>query len=379
MDFSLNEEQTLLKDSVTRYLESNYDFAERRRIAGTASGFSTEHWQQFAEFGWLTVPIAESVGGYGGRIEDTALMMEAFGRALVLEPFRDTILLAGQLIARSGNAAAVESVLPAIMAGEHQGALAAHERHGRQNLCHVETRVERRGEQWLLNGSKALVSNGAAADSLVVTAREAGATRDASGISLLLVPGDLPGVNRQAVPMMDGSRAAQITFDNVTLSADAVLGAPGCGWALLEPVIQEARIASCSEALGIIEILGEKTVEYARTRSQFGTPIGSFQALQHRMVDMFIAAQQSRSMLYRAICEYQQDEDSAPATLAAMKSFIGRRGREVGAEAIQLHGGMGMTDELDIGHYAKRLMMLHQLFGDSDAARAEFCARSYAA
>jgi alkylation response protein AidB-like acyl-CoA dehydrogenase len=181
------------------------------------------------------------------------------------------------------------------------------------------------------------------------------------------------------VPMMDGSRAAQITFDNVTLSADAVLGAPGCGWALLEPVLQEARIASCAEALGIIEILGEKTVEYARTRSQFGTPIGSFQALQHRMVDMFIAAQQSRSMLYRAICEYQQDEDSAPATLAAMKSFIGRRGREVGAEAIQLHGGMGMTDELDIGHYAKRLMMLHQLFGDSDAARAEFCARSYAA
>ncbi len=375
MDFSLNEAQTLLRDSVNKYLGNDYGFAQRRASAASDRGYSAEQWARFAEFGWLAVPFAEQAGGYGGRIEDCAVLGECFGRALVLEPYLATVMLTGRLLERGG----AHALLGTLMDGSRQGALAALERHSRQNFTALETTATRRAGGYVLSGSKALVLNGASADVLVVSARSAGAALDRNGISLFIVDGSAAGLERTAVPMMDGSRAANLVLNDVQLEADACLGEPGQGWALLEPVLQEARIATCAEALGIIDTLREKTVEYSRTRSQFGTPLGSFQALQHRMVDMLIAAEQSRSILYRAICEYQQGEDSARATIAAMKSCFARYGRLVGEEAIQIHGGMGMTDELDIGHYVKRLMVLNQLFGDADSTLREFCAASYAA
>ncbi len=375
MDFSLSEEQALLKDSVSKYINNDYDFEQRRELAATADGFSTQHWSSFAELGWLTIPFSEDVGGFGGNVEDTAVLMEEFGKGLVLEPFLATVLLAGQVIARSGTG---DDRLADIMAGTHQSALAVQERQSRQNFQDVLTTATADAGGYTLNGSKVLVLNGGAAESLVVSARKSGGQFDRAGISLFLVDAGATGVTKTPIPMMDGGRAANIQLTNVAVAASALLGPVDDGWSLLEPIIQEASIAVGAEAVGVMDVLYRKTVEYSQNRQQFGVPIGSFQALQHRMVDMFMAAEQSRSMLYRAICEYQQDDSDAGATIAAMKSVIGRHGRHIGQEAIQIHGGMGMTDELDIGHYVKRGMVLNQLFGDANDSLHRFCTTAYA-
>ena len=379
MDFSLNEEQTLLRDSVAKYLANDYAFEQRRAVSDLEHGFSPDHWANFAELGWLTIPIAEAAGGYGGKVEDTAVLLEEFGKHLVLEPYLANVLLAGQLIARSGNSAAIANVLSPLLEGTHQSTLAACERQSRQNYCDVLTTASEADGGYVLNGSKVLVANGGAAASLVVTARSGGSQFDRNGISLFVVEADAEGVMRNTVRMMDGTCAADITLNNVAVSSDALLGQSGEAYALLDPVLQEARIAVAAMMLGIMDELFSKTLEYTKTREQFGTPISSFQALQHRMVDMFMGAAQSRSMLYRAICEYQQGDSTAPATVAAMKSLIGKSARQIGSEAIQMHGGMGMTDELDIGHYVKSAMMLNQWFGDSDTSLREFCDLTYRA
>jgi alkylation response protein AidB-like acyl-CoA dehydrogenase len=379
MDFSLSEEQTILKDSVSKYVDNDYGFDQRQKLCATEEGFSREHWAAFAELGWLTVPFAEDVGGFGGQIEDTAVLMEEFGKGLVLEPYLANVLLAGQLIARSGNGDAIDNQLASIMSGSHQTAMAAQERQGRQDFQDVLATAKANDDSYVLNGTKVLVLNGGAAETLVVTARTSGGQFDRAGISLFLVDAAQAGVAKTVIPMMDGSRVANIHLNDVTVPASTLLGESDQAWSLLEPVIQEARIAVCAEALGIIDALYRKTVEYSQTRKQFGVPIGSFQALQHRMVDMFMLAEQSRSIVYRAMCEYQQGDSSAAATIAAMKSVVGKHGRHIGAEAIQIHGGMGITDELDIGHYVKRLLMLNQLFGDVDDSLREFCTLAYGA
>lgn len=377
MDFSLTEEQALLKDSVSKYIKNEYHFDQRQILSATAEGFSRDHWSSFAELGWLTIPFAEDIGGYGGKIEDTAVLMEEFGKGLVLEPYLANILLAGQLLARGGKGDDATTSVASIMNGSRQSALAVFERQGRQNLADVLTTAKSNSDSYTLNGTKVLVLNGGAAQTLVVTARTSGGQFDGTGISLFLVDASQPGVAKTIIPMMDGSRVAHIRLSDVTVPAGALLGEFDRAWSLLEPVILEARIAICAEAVGIMDTLYRKTVQYTKTRKQFGVAIGSFQALQHRMVDMFMAAEQSRSILYRAICEYQQGDSSAAATIAAMKAVIGKHGRYIAEEAIQLHGGMGMTDELDIGHYVKRAMMLNQLFGDADDSLREFCITTY--
>lgn len=378
MDFSLSEEQVVLRDSIARYLGNDYPFDAQRAATPGDPGYGRDHWRAFAELGWLTIPFAEDVGGYGGRIEDVAVLMEQFGRGLVREPYTSTVLLTGQLIARSGHHDAVGNILPAIMDGTHQGALAAAERQSGQDLYDVATTATREGDGFRLDGHKVMVANGAAADTLVVTARTGGARSEKSGVSLFMLDGHAAGLTRTSIPMMDGTRSANITLNGVIVSSDALLGVADHADDLLDPVVREARIALCAEALGVMDALFDKTVEYTKTREQFGLPIGSFQALQHRMVDMFMAREQARSIVYRAICECQQGEASAGATVAAMKSLVGRHGRHIGAEAIQLHGGMGMTDELDIGHYVKRGMMLNLQLGDIDASLREFCDIAYA-
>lgn len=377
MDFSLNEDQVLLRDSITKYIVNDYPFAERQRIAREAQGLSPRHWSAFAEFGWLTIPFAEDVGGFGGSIEDTAILMEAFGTGLVLEPYLANVLFAGQLIARSGSGSAVEHQLVPMMAGQRQLALAALERQARQNFADVLTSATANAGGYLLNGTKVLVLNGMAADTLVVSARTAGAQLDHGGISLYAVDATASGIRKTPVTLMDGTQAANIEFTNVQTQAGSLLGEVDAGWSLLEPVVQEARIAIGAQSLGIMDELFRKTLEYVKTRKQFGVAIGSFQALQHRLVDMFMASQQARSAVYRAICEFQQNDSSAGSTIAAMKVLVGRYGEQIGAEAIQMHGGMGMTDELDIGHYVKSGMMLNQWLGSSDECLEEFATLAY--
>jgi alkylation response protein AidB-like acyl-CoA dehydrogenase len=375
MDFALTEEQSLLKDSISKYLANDYDFRAGQGIAASELGFSAEHWASFAELGWLSVPFDEAIGGFGGAVEDTAVVLEEFGKGLVVEPYLSTVLLAGQLLARSGRADLVRSIID----GSLHCALAGLERQSRQNFHDVATTATAVADGFSLDGTKVLVMNGNAAQKLIVTARTLGNQFDKSGITLFVVDADATGITKTAIRSMDGSRLANIVFRDVVVPSSAMLGELNLAAELLSPVILEARIAVCAEAVGIIDLLCRKTVEYSQTRTQFGVAIGSFQALQHRMVDMLMAAQQSRSILYRAICEYQQGDTSAPATIAAMKALIGKHGRYVGEEALQLHGGMGMTDELDIGHYVKRLMVLNHLFGDADASLREFCRASYEA
>ena len=375
MDFSLSEEQSLLKNSISKYIANDYSFHDRQIIAQSEAGYSPTHWAQFADLGWLSVPFAEDVGGYGGRIEDTAILFEEFGKGLILEPFMSTVLLAGKLLARAGR----DEIVRSIIDGTTQCSLAGLERQSRQNFRDIATTARTGDGGFVLDGTKTLVINGGSAETFIVSTRSAGDRCDRDGISLFLVDANALGVTKTTIPTMDGGRVTNISFDNVSVAKDALLGDLDKGWEPLDNVIQEARIAASAEAVGIIDTLCTKTVEYAKTRTQFGAAIGSFQALQHRMVDMLMAAQQSRSILYRAICEYQQGEDSAIATIAAMKALIGKSGRYVGEEAIQLHGGMGITDELDIGHYVKRLMVLNQLFGDVDSSVREFSDRMYAA
>ena len=375
MDFSLSEEQTLLKDSIDRYLTNDYDFSERCNIADGDADVSTRHWSSFAELGWLSVPFAETLGGYGGKLEDAALVFEALGRGLCLEPYLASVMLAGQLLANDQRAKEVEKIID----GSLHGALAALERHSRQDFYNIATTAAAVGDNFVLNGQKSLVLNGAVADVLIVTARTSGLQNEREGASLFMVDSSSTGITRSVVPMMDGSKPAMIEFDDVTVSADNLLGSLNRAADLLDPVLLQTRVVIGAEMLGIMETLCNKTVEYSKTRTQFDVTIGSFQALQHRMVDMLMAVEQSRSMVYRAICECQQDDPQAAATVAGMKALVGRHARYIGEEAIQLHGGMGMTDELDIGHYVKRLMMLNHLFGDADSCLREFCQQRYAA
>lgn len=377
MNFDFSEEQTMLRDSVARYVQDSYSFETRCKIAGSEAGMSREHWQTFAELGWLSVPFAEEHGGFGGNNVDTMVVMEELGKGLVLEPYLATVLLFGGLLQRSGNTGLQAEYIPRIIEGQCLGAFAYLERQSRYALSDVKTRAGADGDSYVLNGEKVVVFNGANAETLVVTARTGGEQAAEDGISLFLLPAGAPGVNVTSYPMMDGQRVANIVFDNVRVPASHLLGAEGQAMALVTPVVQEALVALSAEALGIMGQLNAKTLEYTRTRKQFGVPISSFQALQHRMVDTFMAYEQCKSLLYRAVCELEEGADSAAATVHALKAMVDRAGKLIFGEAIQLHGGMGITDELDIGHYAKRLMMINTTFGNGDYHQAAFDALRY--
>lgn len=374
MNFEFTEEQSMLRDSVARYVQDSYDFDTRRAIADSEEGFSREHWQTFAELGWLSVPFAEEHGGFGGGPVDTMLLMEELGKGLVLEPFLATVLLFGGLLQRSGNAAVAADYLPRVIEGNCLGAFAYLERQSRFELSDVLTRAESDGDGdgYRLSGEKVVVFNGASADALIVSARTAGEQSDREGISLFLLPADSEGVSVTPFKQMDGQTVANITLDNVRVDAGQMLGEAGAAMDLIEPTVEAATVALAAEALGIMAQLNAKTLEYTKTRKQFGVAIGSFQALQHRMVDTFMAYEQTKSLLYRAVCELEEGAESATATVHALKVMVDRAGKLIYGEAIQLHGGMGLTDELDIGHYAKRLMMINATFGNGDFHQAAF-------
>ncbi|MEM7762821.1 MAG: acyl-CoA dehydrogenase family protein [Pseudomonadota bacterium] len=367
MDFSINEDQAMLQDSVAKFIANDYDFDSRQASAATDVGFSRERWTEFAELGWTAVPFAEEDGGLDGGPVELMLMMEQFGKGLVVEPFLPCIILAGGVLKRLATSQQKAQWLAPLIDGSKLGALAYAEPQSRFDLANVATTATRDGDDFVLNGHKAVVLNGGNADTLIVVARTSGDVTDEHGISLFAIDADSDGIRRKAYPTVDARQAAEVYFDNVRVSAEQLLGDVDDGLPTLKAVITDGIIAIAAEAVGIMQTLNGKTLEYTKSRVQFGAPIASFQALQHRMVDMFVMYEQTRSLLLHAVM--MQDEDNAEAAaraVAALKIQIGTEARKLGEEAVQLHGGMGFTWELDVAHYFKRLTMIDTLFGNAD-------------
>jgi pimeloyl-CoA dehydrogenase small subunit len=367
MDFDLSEEQRLLKESVEGLLKSSYDFDSRKKYAKEKDGWSRDIWGKFAEQGLLGLPFSEEDGGFGAGAVETMIVMEALGHSLVLEPYLPTVIIAGGFLRRAGSAAQKAAHLPGIIDGSKTFAFAQLEKNSRWDLGDVTTTAKKKGDGWIIDGEKFVVLNGEAADTLVVTARTAGSQRDRSGVGVFLVPADAKGVSRKGYPTQDGQRAADITFTGVEVGADAAIGDSANALPLIEQVVDDARSALCAEAVGAMDESLTTTVEYIKTRKQFGVPIGSFQVLQHRAADMFVAAEQARSMAMFATMAADFDDARERANaIAAAKVQIGKSAKFVGQQSIQLHGGIGMTMEAKIGHYFKRLTMIEQTFGDTD-------------
>jgi pimeloyl-CoA dehydrogenase small subunit len=367
MDFELSDEQRLLRESVERLMAEHYDFAARQRFCAEPGGFSDAVWRRYAELGLLALPFAENDGGIGGGPVETMIVMEAFGRALALEPYLATVVLGGGFLRLGGSAAMRTSLIPAIAGGELRLAFAHAERQARYDLADVATAARQDRAGFVLDGAKSLVLHGDAADKLVVSARLAGAQRDRGGIGLFLVDAAQDGVTRRGYPTVDGLRAAEVTLSGVRVAGDAVIGAAGDGFALIERVVDTAIAALAAEAVGAMAAMHALTVDYLRTRKQFGVPIGNFQVLQHRAADMLVALEEARSLaMLAAMTADETDAIERRKAMAAAKVQIGRSGRIVGQGAIQLHGGMGMTMEASVGHYFKRVTMIDTLFGDAD-------------
>jgi pimeloyl-CoA dehydrogenase small subunit len=370
VDFDLSEEQRLLKESVERLIADRYSFEQRKKYLAEPDGWSREAWTQYAELGLLGLPFAEQHGGFGGGAVETMIVMEAFGRGLILEPYFATVVLGGGLIRRSGTQSQQAELLPRIAEGQLKLAFAHLERQSRWNLSEVATTARRNGSDWVLDGQKGVVLHGDCADRLLVTARASGGRADRDGVGLFLIDATAHGVYRRGYPTQDGLRAAEIRFDGARGAVP--LGEPGQVMGAIEQVIDEAIAALAGEAVGVMAAMQEITLDYLKTRQQFGRPIGQFQALQHRAVDLLTAVEQASSMaLFATMMAGDSDPIARRRAISAAKVQIGRSGRQVGQEAIQLHGGIGMTMEYKVGHYFKRMTMIDQMFGDADQHLAE--------
>jgi pimeloyl-CoA dehydrogenase small subunit len=364
MDFGLSDEQKLLQDSITRLLADCYGFEARKRYA--QEGFSRAMWTQYAALGLLALPFDEKYGGIGGSAVDTMLVMEAFGRALVIEPYLATVVLSGSLLRLGGSDKQRDAYLPKIAAGELTMAFAHSEPQARYTLSDVRTTARKDGDSYILDGAKTLVLHGDSAGTFIVSARINGSQRDTSGLALFIVDADAGGLTRRGYATNDGQRAAELTLANVRVPAGAALGTPGDAYPLIEKVIDIAIAAQCAEAVGAMSVMHEMTVDYLRTRKQFGVPIGSFQVLQHRAAEMLIALEQARSMaMLAAITAEDEDAAARRRAISAAKVQICNSGRLVGQQATQLHGGIGMTMEYAVGHYFKRVTTIAATFGDA--------------
>jgi len=380
MDFQYTEEQQLLADSVARLIDKRYDFESRQRIVASPSGHSAEAWSELAGLGLLSLPFAEADGGYGGGAVDLISTMESIGAGLVVEPLLSTLAPAGRLVARLGSDAQRAALLPSVIDGTLKLAFAHGERDARYALSRVGTRATRAGDGWVLDGEKAIVLHAPLADRLVVSARTGGAAADEAGIGLFVVDPRVPGVTMKTFRTVDNLRAADVVLRDVKLPADAVLGDPGAAFAAIDEAVDFAIVLLCAEAVGAMRYANEATLEYLKTRKQFSVPIGSFQALQHRMVDMTISAEQARSITYLACAKVDAaargdvDVSERRRVVSAAKVKVADACRHVGQEAIQLHGGMGMTQEMKVSHTFKRLTMIAQQFGDAEHHLERFAA-----
>ncbi|HKU07889.1 MAG TPA: pimeloyl-CoA dehydrogenase small subunit [Bradyrhizobium sp.] len=367
MDFDLSEEQRLLKESVDGLLTDSYDFDARKKYMKEKGGWSKAVWGKLAEQGLLGLPFAEADGGFGAGGVETMIVMEALGKALVLEPYLATVVIGGGFLRHGGSDAQKAAHVPSIIDGSKTFAFAQLEKNSRYDLHDVATTAKKKGEAYVIDGEKFVVLNGENADTLIVTARTKGDRRDRSGVGVFLVPSNAKGITKKSYPTQDGLHAADITFTGVEVGADAAIGNPEDGIALIERVVDDARMALCAEAVGLMDVSLETTVEYIKTRKQFGVAIGTFQSLQHRASDMFVAVEQARSMsMFATMASDFDDAKERAKAIAAAKVQIGKSAKFVGQQSIQLHGGIGMTMEAKIGHYFKRLTMIENTFGDTD-------------
>lgn len=368
MNFRLTDEQRLLKDTLDRFIAEQYAFDRRRSYQLERDGWSRAVWTRLAELGVLGALFPERYGGTGGGPIETMIIMNAFGRGLVLEPFFEAVVLGGNLLCQGGSEAQRTSLLPDLIHGKLLLAFAHAERHSRYDLANVATRARRDGQSWILDGEKSVVRHGNVADKLLVSARTGGENQyDKHGIGLFIVDAETPGVTRREYGTQDGLRAASISLSNVYVSADSLVGEAGAAFPLIEEVVHRGIAAICAEMVGTMEEMHEQTVEYLKTRIQFGTTLSKFQVLQHRAVDMLMALEQARSMtMFATLMVGEKDLVERRRAMAAAKVQVGRSGRFVGQQAIQLHGGIGMTNACKVGHYFKRTTMLDIAFGGAD-------------
>lgn len=365
MDFSYSDDQKLLLESIEKFLANDYSFESRRTLAESDLGYGEKNWKTFADLGWLMAPFAAEDGGLGGGPVDAMLMMEAFGRHLVLEPYWASVIFAGAFLRQDTNAERRVQLITALGAGELQLAVAFAEPQSRYNLDLVETEAREKSGKYSITGTKSVVINGPSADRFIVVTRTSGAKNDPDGISLFLVDANAKGISRQDYFTVDAGRASEIQFEGVAVSADDAIGEIGKGLPILQQAAAWGILGLGAEASGAMEASYKQTVEYTRERKQFGQPISSFQVLQHRMVDMFIETEQTKSLVLMLALKLQQDTD-VQKSASALKAQVGKAGRYIGQQSIQLHGGMGMTDELAIGHYFKRLTVINQTLGDRE-------------
>jgi pimeloyl-CoA dehydrogenase small subunit len=366
MDFELSDEQRLLKESVDRLLGDRYDFEARHKFAQEPDGFSRKLWSQYAELGLLALPFEEKYGGIGGGPVETMIVMEAFGRALVLEPYLASVVLAGSLLRLGGSEAQRAELMPKIAGGELLMSFAHAERQSRYDLADIATTARKDGDNFVLDGAKTLVLHGDSANQFIVSARVAGARQDKAGIGLFLVDAKADGVSRRGYTTIDSQRAAEVTLSGVRVPAGAAVGEPGNAFALIERVADIAIAAQCAEAVGAMAEVQAITVDYLKTRKQFGLPIGNFQVLQHRAAEMLIALEQARSMaMLAAMTADDANAAERRKAISAAKVQICNSIRTVGQQSIQLHGGIGMTMEYKVGHYFKRITAIQAMFGDA--------------
>ncbi len=363
MDFDPSDDQRLLVESVSRMLGDTYSFAQRKGYMALPEGYSPAVWAQFAEQGLLGLPFAEEYGGFGGTAQEVMLVMQAFGRVLVLEPYFPTVVLCGTALNVAGSAAQKTALIPAIAEGHLKMAFAHSERQARYDLSDVVTTAKQTASGWVLDGSKTVVSHGEAADKIIVSARTSGDRYEEDGLSLFIVDAHASGVAMRGYVSRDDTRAADISLSNVT---DAeLLGEVGGGLAIIQRVVEAGIAASAGETVGAMEAMNEMTLEYSKTRVQFGNPIGTYQVVQHRMADMFMMQEQGRSMAMLATMSIDNPDAASRAhDIALAKVGIGQAGRYVSQSAVQMHGGIGMTEEYAVGHYFRRCMVIERLFGD---------------
>jgi alkylation response protein AidB-like acyl-CoA dehydrogenase len=366
MDFSISDEQEMLVDSVSRFIANDYNFEARQKIAQGNNGYSAANWQTFAELGWTAIPFDEVDGGLGGGPVELVLLMEQFGRGLVLEPYLANIILAGGILRRAADSTQKERWLTGLVSGEIQAALAFVEPQSRFNIADIATTAVKDRDGYVLNGNKGFVLNGGNADLLIIPCRTSGDQQAEHGISLFAVPANSDGFERNAYRTVDALQAAELALNDVRIGEEALLGAVDEGYATLSATIDDATLAVCAEAVGIMRTMHDKTVDYAKNRVQFGVPIGSFQALQHRMVDCLMACEQSFSLLLWTAMAAEDGGAGTAKAISALKYQVGTAGQQVAKEAVQIHGGMGVTWELDIAHYFKRMTAIDLMFGNAD-------------
>jgi alkylation response protein AidB-like acyl-CoA dehydrogenase len=375
VDFRYNEEQLAMQATLQRFIARDYTFQQRRALAASEAGYSQAAWAQYAQLGLLALPLPEAYGGLGGNAVDVMVVMEQVGQGLLLEPYLTSVVLCAGLLGDAAGEAMKAAVLPGVAAGAIKLTLAAHEPAGRYDLGHIETRARRVGSGWQLSGFKAVVLDAPSADFFIVSACAEGAGADSGAVTLFLLPRSAPGLTVASYPTQSGGRAADVQLVDVRVGPEAVVGVAGQGLAPLLKAVDGAIAGLCAEALGIMTALNQATLSYLKSRKQFGVPIGTFQALQHRMAEMYIAEEQSRSMaIIAAVNAANPDPLERRRAVSGAKAYIGHAGRQVGQEAVQMHGGMGVVDELVVSHYFKRLTMIDRIFGDSDHHLGRFAA-----